>query len=139
MLTRADAGATGNPTEAGNIGQDILSRFNVHFDYRRAELVLLPRQPAVPAQYAMAGFRAGKSAAQPDRYKVSWVLPGSPAAEAGLKAGDFIVAVNGKSAKALGLGELRDAISSRPEGTPLKLTLDGGKVLEMRLRDMAPH
>jgi len=34
---------------------------------------------------------------------------------------------------------LRDAISSRPEGTPLKLTLDGGKVLEMRLRDMAPH
>ena len=139
MLTRADAGATGNPTEAGNIGQDILSRFNVHFDYRRAEMVLLPRKPPVPAQYAMAGFRASKSAAQPDRYKVSWVLPGSPAAEAGLKAGDFIVAVNGKAAKSIGLGELRDAVMNLPEGTPLKLTLDGGKVLDMRLRDVAPR
>ncbi|GAA0682740.1 aspartyl protease family protein [Dyella marensis] len=139
MLTRADAGATGNPTEAGNIGQDILSRFNVHFDYRRAEMVLLPRKPPVPAQYAMAGFRASKSAAQPDRYKVSWVLAGSPAAEAGLKAGDFIVAVNGKAAKSIGLGELRDAVMNLPEGTPLKLTLDGGKVLDMRLRDVAPR
>jgi len=139
MLTRADAGATGNPTEAGNIGQDILSRFNVHFDYRRAKMVLLPRKPPVPAQYAMAGFRASKSAAQPDRYKVSWVLAGSPAAEAGLKAGDFIVAVNGKAAKSIGLGELRDAVMNLPEGTPLKLTLDGGKVLDMRLRDVAPR
>jgi len=139
MLTRADAGATGNPTEAGNIGQDVLSRFNVHFDYRRGEMVLLPRSPAVQRQYAMAGFRAGKSAAQPDRYKVSWVLAGSPAAEAGLKAGDFIVAVNGKAAKAIGLGELRDAAMYLPEGTPLKLTLDGGKVLDMRLRDVAPR
>ena len=139
MLTRADAGATGNPTEAGNIGQDILSRFNVHFDYRRGELVLLPRNPAVTRQYAMAGFRAGKSAEQPDRYKVSWVLAGGPAAEAGLKAGDFIVAVNGKAAKSIGLGELRDAVMHLPEGTPLKLTLAGGKVLDMRLRDVAPR
>lgn len=139
MLTRADAGATGNPSEAGNIGQDILSRFNVHFDYRRGEMVLLPRQPAVTRQYAMAGFRAGKSAEQPDRYKVSWVLAGSPAAEAGLKAGDSIVAVNGKAAKSIGLGELRDAAMNLPEGTPLKLTLDGGKVLDLRLRDVAPH
>ncbi|MGO4702884.1 aspartyl protease family protein [Dyella sp. 2RAB6] len=139
MLTRADAGATGNPTEAGNIGQDILSRFNVHFDYRRGEMVLLPRSPAITRQYAMAGFRAGKSAEQPDRYKVTWVLAGSPAAEAGLKAGDFIVAVNDKAAKSIGLGELRDAVMNLPEGTPLKLTLDGGKVLEMRLRDVAPR
>jgi len=139
MLTRADAGATGNPTEAGNIGQDILSRFNVHFDYRRGEMVLLPRKPAVMRQYAMAGFRAGKSAEQPDRYKVSWVLAGSPAAEAGLKAGDFIVAVNGKAATSIGLGELRDAVMNLPEGTPLKLTLDGGKELDMRLRDVAPR
>ena len=139
MLTRADAGATGNPSEAGNIGQDVLSRFNVHFDYRRAEMVLKPRAQPAARQYAMAGFRAGKSAAQPDRYKVSWVLPGSPAAQAGLKAGDAIVAVNGKPAKAIGLGELRAASANLPEGTPLKLTLEGGKVLDMRLRDVAPR
>ncbi|WNL46643.1 aspartyl protease family protein [Dyella sp. BiH032] len=139
MLTRADAGATGNPSEAGNIGQDVLSRFNVHFDYRRGEMVLQPRAQPAERQYAMAGFRAGKSAAQTDRYKVNWVLPGGPAAEAGLKAGDFIVAVNGKPAKAIGLGELRSASMGLPEATPLELTLDNGKVLKMRLRDVAPR
>lgn len=139
MLTRADAGATGNPSEAGNIGQDVLSRFNVHFDYRRGEMVLQARTQPTERHYAMAGFRASKSAAQTDRYKVSWVLPGSPAAMAGLKADDFIVAVNGKPAKALGLGELRTASMNLPEGTPLTLTLDGGKVLELHLRDMAPR
>lgn len=139
MLTRADAGATGNPSEAGNIGQDVLSRFNVHFDYRRGEMVLQPRAQSAERQYAMAGFRASKSAAQPDRYKVGWVLAGSPAAEAGLKAGDDIVAVNGKPAKAIGLGELRAASMNLPEGTPLQLTLDGGKVLDMRVRDVAPR
>ena len=139
MLTRTDAGATGNPSEAGNIGQDVLSRFNVHFDYRRGEMVLQTRAQPEQRHYAMAGFRASKSAAQTDRYKVSWVLPGSPAAVAGLKAGDFILAVNGKPARALGLGELRAASMSLPEGTPLTLTLDDGKMLEMRLRDMAPR
>jgi hypothetical protein len=139
MLTRADAGATGNPSEAGNIGQDVLSRFNVHFDYRRAEMVLMPRTGSAERDYAMAGFRASKSAAQPDRYKVIWALPGGPAAEAGLKAGDFIVAVNGQPARAIGVGELREASMARPEGTPLELTLDGGKVLKMRLRDVAPR
>lgn len=139
MLTRADAGATGNPSEAGNIGQDVLSRFNVHFDYRRGEMVLMPRAGSSERHYAMAGFRAGKAAAQPDRYKVSWVLPGGPAAEAGLKVGDAIVAVNGKPAKSIGLSELREASMAQPEGTPLKLTLDGGNVLQMQLRDVAPR
>lgn len=139
MLTRADAGATGNPSEAGNIGQDVLARFNVHMDYRRGEMVLKPRARPVDKHYAMAGFRAGKAAAQPDRYKVSWVLPGGPAAEAGLKAGDAIVAVNGQPADAIGLGQLRAASMNLPGGTPLQLTLEGGKVLEMRLRDVAPR
>lgn len=138
MLTRADAGATGNPSEAGNIGQDVLARFNVHLDYRRGEMVLLPRAKPVARQYAMAGFRAGKSAQQPDRYKVGWVLPGSPAAEAGLKKDDLILAVNGKPAKAMGLGELREAIIGQRPGTPLRLKLADGRELDMRLRDLAP-
>ncbi|MFC5741369.1 aspartyl protease family protein [Dyella tabacisoli] len=138
MLTRFDAGATGNPSEAGNLGQDLLARFNVHFDYRRQHMVLMPRA-AVPAwHYAMAGYRASKKQDQPDRYQVGWVMPDGPAAKAGLKKDDVIVAVNGKPAAALGFDDLRELSMNRPEGTPLKLSLADGRALDMNLHDVAP-
>jgi hypothetical protein len=138
MLTRVDAGATGNPSEAGNIGQDILSRYNVHFDYRRQQMVLMLRAHPPAWHYAMAGFRAEKSKEHPDRFNVINVMPGSPAQEAGLKQGDAIVAANGKPASSLGFGQLRDMSNHLPEGTALKLTLADGRELVMTLRDWAP-
>ncbi|PWK86730.1 aspartyl protease family protein [Fulvimonas soli] len=137
MLTRGDAGATGNPSEAGNIGQDILARFNVHFDYRRQQMVLTSRAKPPAWHYGMAGFRAAKQAGQPDRYQVIDVTPGGPAQLAGLRRNDAIMAVNGRQAATLGLGELRDLTSHLPEGTAVTLTLADGRVLEMRARDLA--
>ena len=137
MLTREDAGATGNPTEAGNIGQDILSRFNVHFDYRRQQMVLMPRARPPQWHYGMAGFRAEKKKEHPDRFDVINVMPGSPAEEAGLRRGDAITAVNGQPASRLGFGALRDLTSHLPEGTPIVLTLGNGKAVRMRARDLA--
>jgi C-terminal processing protease CtpA/Prc len=139
LLTRADAGATGNPSEAGNIGQDVLARFDVHFDYRRQEMVLMPREKAPVWHYAMAGFRAEKDEARPDRYRVSAVIPGSPAEQAGLKKGDEILSINGKQASALSIGELWDLMSLRPEDTSLAITLADGRKLTMELRDIAPR
>ena len=138
QLTPPDAGATGNPTEAGNIGQDLLARFTVHFDYRRQRMYLQPRESATQWPYATAGLRANKSPDHPDRLKVFWVMPGSPAAEAGLKQGDEIVAVNDKPASDLGSYDLRDLVNRRDEGTPLSLKLADGRVLRMQLRDIAP-
>ncbi|MHB1057006.1 MAG: aspartyl protease family protein [Rhodanobacter sp.] len=140
QLTRADAGATGNPTEAGNIGQDVLSRFNVHFDYRRQSMTLLPRSQASPWRFASAGLRAVKTdAAHRDRFKVVWVVPGGPAAEAGLRKGDEIVAVDGKPARTIGSDDLRSASSARAEGTPLALKLADGRSLRIAMRDLAPR
>lgn len=138
MLTRPDAGGAGNPTEAGNIGQDVLSRFNLHFDYRRQQMVLMPRANAPAANYAMAGIRVLKKKEQPDRFQVIDVMPGSPAAQAGLKKGDAIVAANGKPALTIGSYDLRDISSRQPEGTPLTLKLADGRLLEMKMRDLAP-
>ena len=139
QLTPPDAGATSNPTEAGNIGQDVLARFNVHFDYRRQRMYLQPREAAANWSYATAGLRANRNADQPDRLKVNWVIPGSPAAGAGLKEGDEIVAVDGKPAVDIGGYDLRDLVNHRKEGTPLSLTLADGRVLKLRLSDIAPR
>jgi hypothetical protein len=139
MLTRTDAGATGNPSEAGNIGQDILSRFNVHFDYRRQQMVLMPRANAPTWHYGMAGFRAEKTKEHPDRFNVINVMPGSPAQQAGLKQGDGIVKANGKASSTLSFGALRDLSTHLPDGTPLTLTLADGRQITMALRDQAPR
>lgn len=137
MLTRDDAGATGNPTEAGNIGQDILSRFNVHFDYRRQQMVLMPRARQPEWHYAMAGFRAEKKKDRPDRFDVINVMPGSPAEQAGLRQGDAITAINGQPSSKLSFGALRDLTSHLPEGTAIVLTLGDGKQVTMQARDLA--
>ncbi|KRE96621.1 signaling protein [Frateuria sp. Soil773] len=140
QLTRADAGATGNPTEAGNIGQDVLSRFNVHFDYRRQTMTLLPRKPLPPRRFATAGLRAAKADARhADRFEVSWVVPGGPAAEAGLRKGDEIVAVDGKPVRAMGSDAFRQASNAQAEDTVLELKLADGRNLRIRMRDIAPH
>jgi len=139
MLTRTDAGATGNPSEAGNIGQDVLARFNVHFDYRRQQMVLMPRNPVPVWHYGMAGFRAEKSQEHPDRFNVINVMPGSPAQQAGLKQGDAIVSANGKPSGELSFGALRELSMHLPEGTPLTLKLADGRELTMTMRDLAPR
>ncbi|RDI97228.1 PDZ domain-containing protein [Dyella solisilvae] len=137
MLTRADAGATGNPSEAGNIGQDVLSRYNVHFDYRRQQMVLMPRNPVPSWHYAMTGIRADKKSDQPDRYQVINVMPGSPAEQAGLKQGDAIMAVNGQPSSRLSFGALRDLTSHLPDGASVTLTLADGREMKLQARDLA--
>lgn len=139
QLTRADAGATGNPTEAGNIGQDILSRFNVHFDYRRALMYLAPRAQPHAQNYATAGFIVAREQKHPDRFAVGWVLDDGPAAQAGVKKGDFITAVNGTPATQLSGRDLRDLANGQPEGTHLRLTLANGRKVDLVLRDVAPR
>ncbi|EIM02729.1 signaling protein [Rhodanobacter thiooxydans] len=140
QLTRADAGAVGNPTEAGNIGQDLLSRFNVHFDYRRQTMTLLPRSQPSPRRFATAGLRAAKVDAQHgDRFTVSWVVPGGPAAEAGLHKGDEIVAVDGQPVRAIGSESFRQASHAQAEGTMLTLKLADGRSLRIAMRDLAPR
>lgn len=139
QLTRADAGATGNPTEAGNIGQDVLSRFNVHFDYRRRRMYLAPRAQPSTIHYATAGFAVAKRQEHPDRFIVGWVLDDGPAAQAGLKKDDAITAVNGTPATQLSSRDLRNLANNRPDGTHLRLTRADGHTLDVVLRDVAPE
>jgi hypothetical protein len=138
QLTPPDAGATANVSEAGNIGQDVLSRFIVHMDYRRAAMTLAPRAVAAKPGNADPGLRAGRKPDQPDRFIVSAVVPGGPAAKAGIHVGDAILTVNGVAAARLGGWGLRDVFDRANDGQAVVLGMVNGRKVTLRLVDFAP-
>ena len=91
---------------AGNLGSAFLSRFTVVFDYKAQTVTFTPNR-----NVAMA-FRAdhiGWSLGQEDAagFEVHQVVPGSPAAAAGIATGDRITAFGGNQVAAgFGLGDL---------------------------------
>jgi C-terminal processing protease CtpA/Prc len=67
-------------------------------------------------------------------FEVSEVIPGSPSAEAGIKVGDVLISLNGKSTFLLNLGELNRILSEK-EGNLITMAVSrNGKQLNFRFR-----
>ncbi|HEY4092352.1 MAG TPA: aspartyl protease family protein [Luteibacter sp.] len=139
QLTPPDAGATANVSEAGNVGQDVLSRFRVGVDYRRGMLYLAPRSPPVPVQNTDPGMRAGRKPETPDRFTVAGVVAGGPAWKAGIRAGDAIASVDGVPAATLGNWGLRDRFDRAKEGDHVVLGMVNGHKVTLTLGVAPTH
>ena len=110
------AGAMADPSIAGNIGAGILKRYIVTLDYNHTTMYLKP--VTIPVDDLDTFDRAGLWINQAaDGFVVVDVTKGAPAEQAGLKAGDVIVAVDGKPAKDLKLYELRKRLRNEMSGT----------------------
>jgi hypothetical protein len=132
FLTPPGVGSTSNPSEAGNLGLPVWRHFRVGFDYRRERMYLTPRPGfSLPQITASAGFGAVKLDAA--AFTVLQVLPGGPAAKAGLKQGDRIVAVDGTPASRLeALWLVEHATLGKP-GTRLRLACADGRRIDLVL------
>ena len=92
----ADAG------KAGNIGGGFLMRFRVIFDYSRKRMILEPNaRLSEPDEFDMSGAALMSEGPEYSIVKVIRVRPDSPAALAGLKPLDVIIAVDGEPAKSV--------------------------------------
>lgn len=93
------AGAFANRALAGNIGQQIASKFKVFLDYGRERIILEPastfNDPFERAQSGMALAAEGKDF---NIFRIVEVLEDSPASEIGLQRNDLLLKVNGKPA-----------------------------------------
>lgn len=79
----------------GNLGNEVLKRFRVVFDYGQSRLILRPnRFYREPFEHDMTGIHLFSEGQDYRRYVIYRVEPGSPAEEAGLQPLDELVSVN---------------------------------------------
>jgi predicted aspartyl protease len=87
----SESGNDDDPTQMTNVGIGMMKQFKVDLDLGRDRVYLTPRSDAPLFERDRAGVRFDLLG---DRLKVTFVSPQGPAAAAGLKVGDEIVAVD---------------------------------------------
>lgn len=118
VLTRASrdrGGVFATSTLTGSIGNGLLKRFNIIYDYPHRRLIVWPsRFYNVGQRYDASGMWLSESTGGPI---VSAVSAQSVAAKAGIRVGDSIFALNGNPTRKRTLPEIRDWLLSQRDGT----------------------
>lgn len=125
-LSAQKSGLTTSSAMAGLIGPDVLSQFDVTFDYARTRIIFEKNKNyGRRDSYDRAGIWMGQ--AQDGKYFTAVdVIAGGPGADAGVKPGDLILAINGESTANLILPDVREMIRREAVGEKLTLLLKSG-------------
>ncbi|HEX5183323.1 MAG TPA: PDZ domain-containing protein [Allosphingosinicella sp.] len=107
------------------LGAQFLRNYRIIFDYSRREMILEPAPGARPDRFDRSGAFLVAGADDRGRIAVREILPGSPAAEAGLRKDDLILAVDGRPIRAWTLAALRARLAA-PGSRPVAVTLRRG-------------
>ncbi len=130
---RAATGTLAQADIAGNVGFGVLRQFAVTYD--------LPGDALYFERYLNFGTpdiadRGGLWLERgADGYEVIDVVAAGPAAQAGLKAGEVIVEINGRPWSEVALPALRDALRA-PPGSRVRMKTKGGTEATLVLRDL---
>jgi len=109
----------------GLVGAGFFKHFTVTFDYGRRQMWLAPTSP-MPDRQVFDASGVAFAHAPNGRYRVHDVITGSPAAAAGIQKGDILVSLDGRDARALTIGAIKDAL--RAAGATRTLVVMRGDV-----------
>jgi hypothetical protein len=137
-IPQVSAGFFATRGVAGNLGGSFLARFTVVFDYKSQTVTFIPNKNiAMPFRSDHIGLSLNQNDAE--AFEVTRVVPGSPAATAGIRAGDRITALAGRQISAgLGLG---DMFPYSTGAKPFAVTVvrgDSQRTVTLRPRSLLP-
>ena len=127
---------------SGKIGSQILQQFRLVFNYPQQQLRLEPQRDSSRPEYEydLSGLwiqaqsqDQGKGA---NAYRIETVFPDTPAAAAGLQAGDMLHQINRRPVEEMSLSQIRQQLS-RPGQTVLVQT-QRGPVLQQSALKLQP-
>lgn len=125
-FSRAARGDYASGEFDGLIGGEILSRFKITLDYSREQMKLEPNKSFFePFEIDMSGMEIIAGAGDRTLYLVSKVEAGSPAAAAGIRAGDRIAGLDKTPAKDFSLSEIRRMFRDHGREILLEINRDG--------------
>jgi hypothetical protein len=136
VFSRDSSGSASSSDTQGNIGEEILSRFKLFFDYAHLNIIFEPN--ATFSDRFDHGYSGILLAAEGKDYKtirVKKIVPNSPGSDSGLQPDDVISAMNGQAVSALSFSAILD-IMRRP--ATVSLTVDrAGKTLMVNVKPRA--
>jgi hypothetical protein len=107
IFSEDKGGAFASSALAGNIGQQVASKFKIFLDYDRKRIILEPTATfSEPFSRAQTGFALMAEGRDFRTFRITEVLDNSPASEAGLKKDDVITNVDDRPAAELSLTKL---------------------------------
>jgi hypothetical protein len=122
-----------------NLGGNVLRRFNVFIDYPRQRLILEPNGHFdEPFAADASGLVLTTEGANYKTIVVHGVVTGSPADEGGMKDGDVITAIDGKSTDGYALYEIQELF--KESGRQRQVTIKRGdkvSTVTLKLRALA--
>jgi hypothetical protein len=119
--TTQRSGAFADDSVAANLGEPFLRRFVVTYDLARGRVRIVP-SAALDEPQALDRSGLFLIRAEATGTVVLDVRPGTPAAAAGVRANDALVAIDGTDAAALSLDDIRARLAE-PSGTRVRLRL----------------
>jgi hypothetical protein len=138
-LSQDTRGVFASRQYAGLIGGEVLRRYRVIFDYGRKHMILIPGPEAeAPYRSDACGVFLVAEGDDLKTYRVFNVAAGSAADEAGVKEGDVVERINGRSTRDMTLDEVRRVLREtegkvelvlRREGEEVRVVVEGEEVV----------
>ncbi|MBL4674659.1 MAG: aspartyl protease family protein [Mucilaginibacter sp.] len=110
----------------GNLGMDILKKFNIGFDYSNGFLYIRPSNTfKAPFEHDMSGIEYYLSGENLSHLIVSRIAPGSPADDVGMLRGDEITSINFKPTSKMNTEEIDNYFKAPGKSLLLEVYHDG--------------